>query len=358
MSWKYVEVESLGKSFLLFFISLTLLMSLILYQNYTKEIETLDERLFTQMRLCSFDLKCDQFTFDFIKADQEELYRFHKNGKGVFALFTLPNTTDYVMKLLYPNENYQQELHTIQKEHIYKYLFILVIVAFISVLFSWYALRPLRQALVLSDEFIKDILHDFNTPLSSLRLNSSLLKKELSQNRKIARMEQAVETILKLQDNLRSYIDESPLQNDTIDLKDLIEKRSAFFAENHPSLHFSYHLDPMLIRANRDAITRILDNLISNAAKYNKKNGTVEITLHAADCKLLIKDTGKGIKHPKKVFERFYKEHERGLGIGLHIVKKLCDSLHIPIDVHSELDVGTTFTLELRHLKVPAAHFR
>lgn len=350
MSLKRVELESLSKSFLLFFISLALLMSVILYANYKNDIQSLDENLFTQMRLCSFDLQCEQFTFNFVSEDQDKLYQFHKNDEGVYALFSIPNTSEYVMKLLYPTKQYQEELQTIQNRHVYNYVIILLILAFISVLFSWYALKPLRQALILSDEFIKDILHDFNTPLSGLRLNSSLLKKDFPENKKISRIEQAVETILNLQGNLRSYIDDSPLRKDTVDLKDLIEKRSLFFASTYPDISFTKYLEPMKIHANTDAVIRILDNLISNAAKYNNKNGTVKLTLNARDKKLIIKDSGKGIKNPKKIFERFYKEHDRGLGIGLHIVKKLCDSLHIHISVESEPDLGSTFTLDLKHL--------
>jgi two-component system, OmpR family, sensor kinase len=152
---------------------------------------------------------------------------------------------------------------------------------------------------------------------------------------------------LNLQGNLRSYIDDSPLQNETIDMKALLVKRSAFFAAHHPKIDFRHHLDPLTVYANADALIRIIDNLLSNAAKYNKKGGSVEITLNAAHKQLIIKDTGRGIKNPHKVFQRFYKEHDRGLGIGLHIVKKLCDALHIPIDVHSTLCIGSTFTLKL-----------
>ncbi len=65
---------------------------------------------------------------------------------------------------------------------------------------------------------------------------------------------------------------------------------------------------------------------------------------------MAIKDTGKGIKHPEKVFTRFYKEQERGIGIGLHIVKKLCDEMKIPIRLESEVNVGSTFELDLSAL--------
>lgn len=352
MSLKHVEAESLGKSFLLFFTSMTLLMSMVLYLSYSKERAALDESLFTQMRLCSFDLKCDQFTFDFVTANQEELYRFHKSKEGVFALFGIAGSGEYAMKLLYSDEKYHEALGLITQQHLYRYLLALGLLGLLSFLFSLYALRPLRQALIVSDEFIKDILHDFNTPLSSLRLNSSLLKKELGENTKVARIEQAVQTVLNLQENLRSYSDESPLQNEKIDLKALIEKRSAIFEQNYPTLSFHHQLEPMSVYANADAMTRILDNLLSNAAKYNKKAGTVQLTLSAAEAKLIISDSGRGIKNPKKIFERFYKEHARGLGIGLHIVKKLCDALRITLTVESRLDVGSIFTLDLKALQL------
>lgn len=350
MSLKHVEAESLGKSFLLFFSSMTLLMSMVLYLSYSKERTALDEKLFTQMRLCSFDLKCDQFEFDFVTAAQDELYRLHKTKEGVYGLFAIANTSDYALKLFYSKQKYQKEIDRIQEEHLQRYLLALVLLALLSFLFSWYALKPLRQALVLSDEFIKDILHDFNTPLSSLRLNASLLKKELGENTKVTRIEQAVQTILSLQENLRSYSDENPLQNEIIDLEALIQKRSEIFAQNYPHLRFICRLEPLQIYANSDAMTRILDNILSNAAKYNKKEGTIEIVLSASQKRLLIRDSGKGIKEPQKIFRRFYKEHERGLGIGLHIVKKLCDSLRIPISVASEVGVGSSFSLDLRHL--------
>ena len=79
----------------------------------------------------------------------------------------------------------------------------------------------------------------------------------------------------------------------------------------------------VLIVTNSDAMNRIVDNIINNACKYNKKNGSVWISIHPQNHTLHIEDNGKGIESPEKVFNRFYKEHERGLGIGLHIVKKL-----------------------------------
>ena len=64
-----------------------------------------------------------------------------------------------------------------------------------------------------------------------------------------------------------------------------------------------------------------------------------------------IEDTGKGIKEVQKVFERYYKEQDRGLGLGLHIVKKLCHELDINIHIESQIDKGTKVLLDFKKLR-------
>lgn len=66
---------------------------------------------------------------------------------------------------------------------------------------------------------------------------------------------------------------------------------------------------------------------MSNACKYNTRNGKITIITRAN--KVIISNDSHGVKNPSKVFERFYKEGERGLGIGLHIVDKLSNQLGI-----------------------------
>jgi len=118
--------------------------------------------------------------------------------------------------------------------------------------------------------------------------------------------------------------------------------------KNFKDLEFKVELEEIVLDTNKAAFTRILDNLLINAAKYNKKNGKVILKLENNMFK--IEDTGIGIKNPSKVFERFYKEQERGIGIGLHIVKKLCEELGITIRVDSIVDKGTIFYLNIKNL--------
>lgn len=347
---KRAEIESFLKSFSVFFISLSILSALILYFEYAKQRQSLEQDLFNQMKLCSFDLKCTQFTFDFVPLQTKKLYELERDGKGVFALFSIPDSTVYALKLHYSDKQYDHLIQKTRKDLLQLFIVSLMILMIISALFSLYALSPLRKALRLTEEFSRDILHDFNTPLASLRLNASRLHVPQSEQVKLDRIEQSIQTMISLGDNLRSYLEGHPLQNDTFDLLPLLRERITIFQKLYPDITFILDPSNIILSSNRDAIIRIIDNLISNAAKYNIPKGSVTLIIEPTKKELLILDTGKGIKQPEKVFDRFYKEHERGLGIGLHIVKKLCDELSITIKVESVLGKGSQFLLDLRAL--------
>jgi len=342
---KRVESESLVKSFVLFLTSQSLLIATLFYFEYNKEIKSLDESLFSEMRVCSYDLKCDKFNIDFAKKDEFELYKLYKNSNELSAYFPIAASEKNSLKIYYEGSSYSKTIASLQKELLINFLVVLIFIALLSLFFAFYTLSPLRKALNMTEEFIKDILHDFNTPLSTLRLNISMLKDEVGESKKVARIENAVQNILSLQANLRAYLNDHEHQKESFDLREFLQERVALLEKNYKKVSFKIELESRVINVNRDSFSRIIDNIISNSAKYNKDNGEVKLLLEGDVLK--ISDTGKGIKNVNRVFERFYKEQDRGIGIGLHIVKKLCDELNIKISVESELSKGTTFFLNL-----------
>ena len=342
-----VELESFLKSFTLFFISISILITTIYYIAYTKETQKLDDEIFSEMRICSFDLKCSKYRIDFVLTQNRELYKLYKNENQLASYFPIPNAIDNSIELSYSMHSYNLDVSKIETDSLVSLAVVLFVVLVLSVLFSLYTLHPLRNALHLTEEFVKDILHDFNTPLSTLRLNSSMLEKEFGESTKITRIKKSVQTILNLQTNLRAYLDRSTLKKEQIDLSKLLEERVELMQMNYEQIHFINRVVDVRIFTNRDAFKRIIDNLLSNAAKYNSVKGSVELFMQDTDKTLCIKDSGKGIKEPSKVFDRFYKEQERGIGIGLHIVKKLSNELGMSITLESSVDKGSTFFLKL-----------
>jgi len=111
------------------------------------------------------------------------------------------------------------------------------------------------------------------------------------------------------------------------------------------------------IMADADEISRLFTNLISNAIKYNRDQGTITIKLSLSDNYLLtmIKDTGIGLKpeDKKKLFTEFFRaKNEKtknisGTGLGLSIVKRIIDSYSGKIEIESEYGEGTTFKVFL-----------
>lgn len=344
---KRVEVESFLKSFGIFFISIGILISTIYYINYTKDIQKLDDNIFSQMKICSYDLVCEEYKIDFVLTTEIELYKLYKTKNALVSYFPISNSTQNSLEISLDLKNYNNSIKNIKLETIISLLIVMFVVLVLSGLFALYSLYPLRNALHLTEEFVKDILHDFNTPLSTLRLNSSMLEKEFGKNKKITRIQKSIQTILDLQMNLRSYLNNIVSQKENIDLKELVSQRVAVAQTSYENIKYISRVNEKNIFTNREAFTRVLDNLLSNAGKYNKDNGTVEVHLSENARVLFIKDSGKGIQNPKKVFDRFYKEQDRGIGIGLHIVKKLCSELNIKVSVESEIGKGSTFSLEL-----------
>jgi len=327
---------------------MSILISVIVYTTYTKEVDALDIKLLDEMRICSFDLKCKEFTIGFADKNKKEVYRLYKEqGRGVIAYFPILKSQNNLLSISFSNKQYIERQYLIKIELLKEFIPILISIILFSILFSLYTLSPLRRSLRLTEEFVKDILHDFNTPLASLRLNSSMLKREIGENRKISRMEGNIENILSLQDNLRCYLFDHEMQQESFLLIDFIQNSVEAIEKSYQ--HITYKVDipsTFKIRTNKKAFGRIIDNLLSNASKYNKHNGKVEIIYQ--NRQLIISDTGKGIKETKRVFQRFYKEQDRGIGVGLHIVKKLCDELKIGIELESQVGVGSRFILTLR----------
>jgi signal transduction histidine kinase len=111
------------------------------------------------------------------------------------------------------------------------------------------------------------------------------------------------------------------------------------------------------VKADRDALQEILSNLIENAIKYSPEGKTVRV--HACETEgrviISIRDDGMGIPAEKQsaIFEKFErvsqdkKTREKGLGLGLYLVKKLVEAQNGVIHVQSQIGVGSTFTVTL-----------
>ncbi len=357
-----IEINGFLRIFIPFFILLELLTSIIFYKEYKNEVENLEKSISYNMDICNYNMDdniyaCsdykieffnenkDIFTDSFLKKEGKNRDILYRENNLFYKYYSIPKYNLY-LKISYDVSSYKEKIETCKDNRIKEISMATLGVLLFTLFFSFYSLYPLNQAFKLTQEFIKDILHDFNTPISSLLLNVKTLPKTKDSYDKIHRIEHSLDTILSLQDNLRNYLKEHPKQNEEFDLLDLVYERVEPLENLYPKLNFLIEGKSIRIYTHKASISRILDNILVNASKYNKKDGDVIVKI--GEKSITISDTGEGIKNAKIIFNRFYKEHERGLGIGLHIVKKLCSELKIKIEVQSKVDEGTAFTLIFR----------
>lgn len=330
----------------LFFIPLVFLSSIVLYMYHEEEVNYLEQNLLYQMKDYTYDFKGDKFSLDIVINDTtKKIFKIYHTKEGLNAYFQVPaaSKSSYLLKVSYEQKKYIQEYNQIIKKLFKVSIIIFFLLFVLSIGFAFYALRPMKEALYLLENFLKDLIHDLNTPATSILLNSKLLRKR-GDFEEIERIELCAKGIASLYKNLE-FINPKNISNDEeIFLDKLILDKIEILKKLYPNIIFSTNLTKKTFKSNFNGIDRIIDNLLTNACKYNKKNGTVSVTMDSNS--LIIEDSGIGIKDVSKVFQRYYKENVNGLGIGMSIVKQLCEVLNISIEIQSSVDKGTKIKLE------------
>lgn len=231
-------------------------------------------------------------------------------------------------------------------------LFGMSVIAYFLVRLS---LKPLEEKIEILNRFIKDSTHEINTPLSIILMSIERIKKENLKEQdlqKLQRIKMAANTLEQIYQDLVfynfSHIQENTLEE--ISMENLLKERISYFEPFYKKKNITIALksNPSQLKANKNRIIRVIDNLLDNALKYTYNGGKVEVIVDKNT--LTIKDNGCGIPktHLKRIFERYYRynKDQGGFGIGLALVKKICNSYGIEIQCQSLEKKGTTFILK------------
>lgn len=208
------------------------------------------------------------------------------------------------------------------------------------------------------DEFISNITHEMNTPLTSIRgyaelLNGGMLTEEqkrtaydviLSQSGRLSNLIASIINYSEIDsDDLPPYeVDFSALARETLRVlqPEADEKKVTLIDRIEENVK---------IQSRHELVNEVLGNLVRNAIRYNKEGGTVTVTLNYE--RLEVADTGVGISEENrdKIFDRFFtvdRSHggkNGGFGLGLAVVKKICRKSGWKISVESTPGVGSKF---------------
>lgn len=342
---KRYETEALIKSFSLFFLTLILLNSIIFLLYFQEQKKSLHVEIFNKIKLYNYTFNDKNIIINIVPFKKtSELYSLHVGENEIFSYFDIPSSKKNSLKIIYPIKVYKKELSKLKHTNLFYFFISSLVLMILSTIYSLYAMKPLKNALNLLEEFLKDIIHDLNTPISSILLNLKILQKKKSEEA-IKRIEYSAKNIGSLYNNLEITIKDDPIIIEEVNIKALINEKIEYYSYQFPEIKFQTKIKTETLKTSYNEISRILDNLISNACKYNKLDGYIHILVDQN--KIVIEDSGIGIKNISRVFDRFYKENDRGIGIGLDIVKKLCKKLGYHIEIQSELGIGTKIEVTL-----------
>jgi len=248
-------------------------------------------------------------------------------------------------------------LEGVLKEIVFVFGVATLVVIFIGYYLALLSLRPMRESIETIDSFINGIVHDINTPLSVIKLNAQSMQTKLQEEYlvdKNARILQGIADIESLEEQLLFSLkaDRYELKLSEFNLSDLLQERLKIWSDIRPSVKIVLHLKTLHIKADKPILTRMIDNIVLNAIKFSSRNS--EVIVELLDTKLIVSDSGIGIKNPQKVFSKYYREQSttKGLGLGLFIVNSVASLHGIDINIKSKVNVGTQFTLELKNIKV------
>ena len=201
-------------------------------------------------------------------------------------------------------------------------------------------------------QFLRYAVHETNTPLAAIMANIELYELEIGKHPTLSNIEAATKNIYGIYDDL-SYLtkqDKLIYPKQTIILAHFIRTRIDFFdivaKQSKLSFEFKNDCKTATIFINETKLQRIIDNNITNAIKYTKKFKIIYISLTEEDNYYIfeIASNSSLIEEPKKIFQAYYREShvKDGLGLGLKLVKSICDEENIRIVLDSN-EKYTTF---------------
>lgn len=226
------------------------------------------------------------------------------------------------------------------------------IIGCVGLYLSQLIIKPIKKRMEKLNNFIKDSAHELNTPISALMMSVSSLKKSTDIEKKtLNHISISTKLISEIYNTLsfHAFHDRDIILNEEFDLSILIQESISFFEEiaTAKDIYFTCKLESTFVEMDKSRTKKIINNLLSNGVKYGYKGSKIQITLE--NRLLSITNHGKGIKLKNKseIFERYKRatKDDGGFGIGLHIVKTICDHYKIKINCTSTLNQKTTFTL-------------
>ena len=229
----------------------------------------------------------------------------------------------------------------------------------------------IMQSAQMRQDFTANVSHELKTPLTAISGYSELIENGMAKEDDIQRFAKSIhKNSARLLNLINDIIHLSEL--DVMEEKPDMEEVDIFHIARTAGDMLQMSADkhgvllgvtgiPAMVMANRGMMEEVVYNLIDNAIRYNRANGSVRVHVYTDGniVELSVKDTGIGIsqENQERIFERFYRVDKSrskstgGTGLGLAIVKHILSLHDAKIDIDSEVGEGTTITVTMKAVK-------
>ncbi|BBE31593.1 two-component sensor histidine kinase [Tepiditoga spiralis] len=282
---------------------------------------------------------------------------FYKN-KNLLSIFTF-NSIDELMKSILNNQKFECEttIHFFNGKNKFCKIFYIPNDTII--------IKDKTESEIIKKvkaDFISSISHEIRTPLTVAKGNTQILLDFLDNkkfesniktiNKALSKIERIIEqlTLLSMAE-FGNYTLKTQIFSPNEVYEDVINDLEKKIKEKNIKL--IYVCNTEILNGDKFIIYTLIRNLVSNAIKYSFKNSSIKVEIKSN--KIIVSDTGIGIKDNEKnrIFERFYRGSEaskiaKGSGLGLSIVKYLCELSNYKIKFDSKWNVGSIFEIYLK----------
>ena len=233
-----------------------------------------------------------------------------------------------------------------------------------------FSAKEAKGALAIRDQYLATVSHDLKNPLNAISLTTGVMKRSFFKDqinkelfldyfeqieRNVGIMERLINDLLDVEQMVNGAV---VLNLKKCNLGELLKEVQVSFGpaieHNHLKLEIAGLKDVAVAEIDHDRIFQVLSNLIGNAIKFAKKNGTITIGCEKKHerVSIFVKDDGEGIPEEKKelIFDRFCQlnfNDRRGMGLGLFISKWIVELHGGEINVESTLGAGSIFKINI-----------
>jgi two-component system OmpR family sensor kinase len=299
--------------------------------------------------------KTQEFEYELIRVDEKTAYKvgYYEKGDVKILVTDAPRKHLNIAYVVVKTKSYFEKLSKLQVYVLSMMGIVFVFVGFVLIFLSKLFMKPIQQRIEQIESFVQDVSHELNTPITALKMSSSrAIKKGVYDKKILTNISISTKQLETIYNSLTylNFSNEQELVED-LQLDEVIQRVVDYYEElsSTKKIAVVVELEPFVFSARASRMELLFSNLLSNAIKYSMPETTIRISLK--DGLFSIKDEGVGIAQEKlnAIFELYQRDSQiaGGFGVGLSIVKQICDEYEIEVSVSSELEVGSEFRLAL-----------